>query len=338
MIVTCERCDTRFQLDDLRVPATGTRVRCSRCKHVFLLMPTDASPAERVHALAEAALRAPDSTPPSVTRDLPAPPASEEPEWQFVDTQPPAPARPATETPGSDPWDGILDEEKPPEARELDTLGSPEGWTFVSEEAPPLQPSRPAAPASRRPRLPARRVAEAAAEVVPVRSRAFELAGWTTTTVLLLAIVHGIDWTGAPPPLAARVALESGLVVEDLSVRWVESRVRGPLLVVGGEVVNPAAAPTGAPAHLTVRVVGPMGEGQANASDPRPLDALRDPPPGAPSSVPLRITPLAPGARVAFEAAVEGPPAAQSRLELRLAPASDAPIRGGSEERASAAR
>ncbi|MDG2334167.1 MAG: zinc-ribbon domain-containing protein [Myxococcota bacterium] len=35
MIVTCQNCETRFQLDDSRVPEDGVRVRCSACEHVF---------------------------------------------------------------------------------------------------------------------------------------------------------------------------------------------------------------------------------------------------------------------------------------------------------------
>ncbi|MDJ0851445.1 MAG: zinc-ribbon domain-containing protein [Myxococcota bacterium] len=37
MIVTCEQCSTQFQLDDARVPDDGVRVRCSRCKHAFVV-------------------------------------------------------------------------------------------------------------------------------------------------------------------------------------------------------------------------------------------------------------------------------------------------------------
>lgn len=37
VIVTCEACDTRFQLDDERVPADGVRVRCSCCHHGFFV-------------------------------------------------------------------------------------------------------------------------------------------------------------------------------------------------------------------------------------------------------------------------------------------------------------
>ncbi len=40
MIITCEQCETRFQLDDERVPAKGAKVRCSRCRHAFYVKPT----------------------------------------------------------------------------------------------------------------------------------------------------------------------------------------------------------------------------------------------------------------------------------------------------------
>lgn len=44
MIVTCESCQTKFNLDASRVKATGQKVRCSRCGHVFMVF----SPAEQI--------------------------------------------------------------------------------------------------------------------------------------------------------------------------------------------------------------------------------------------------------------------------------------------------
>ncbi len=69
MIVTCERCETEFQLDDARVPQSGARVRCSRCKHAFFVIPPAASRAEVMidHAL-RGALE--DDPTPDVTEDL----------------------------------------------------------------------------------------------------------------------------------------------------------------------------------------------------------------------------------------------------------------------------
>ena len=39
MIITCEQCQTQFQLDDSRIPERGARVRCSRCEHAFFVKP-----------------------------------------------------------------------------------------------------------------------------------------------------------------------------------------------------------------------------------------------------------------------------------------------------------
>jgi predicted Zn finger-like uncharacterized protein len=39
MIITCTSCLTKFNLDESKIRATGVRVRCSRCKHVFTFIP-----------------------------------------------------------------------------------------------------------------------------------------------------------------------------------------------------------------------------------------------------------------------------------------------------------
>jgi predicted Zn finger-like uncharacterized protein len=39
MIVTCTSCLTKFNLDDSKIPAKGAKVRCSRCQHVFYIVP-----------------------------------------------------------------------------------------------------------------------------------------------------------------------------------------------------------------------------------------------------------------------------------------------------------
>ncbi len=67
MIVECSNCQTRFQLDDSRVPLRGIRVRCSRCKEAFFLEHPNASQAEAAHDVAE---HASDSVGPDTTQDL----------------------------------------------------------------------------------------------------------------------------------------------------------------------------------------------------------------------------------------------------------------------------
>lgn len=67
MIVTCERCATQFQLDDARVPKKGVRVRCSRCKNSFRVMPPGAAATEQVEHLARRAREDGED----ITQDLP---------------------------------------------------------------------------------------------------------------------------------------------------------------------------------------------------------------------------------------------------------------------------
>lgn len=38
MIVTCESCGTKFRLDDERIKKAQTRVRCSHCGHIFMVV------------------------------------------------------------------------------------------------------------------------------------------------------------------------------------------------------------------------------------------------------------------------------------------------------------
>lgn len=44
MIVQCQQCDTKFNLDEAKVPAEGAWVRCSKCQDVFQVMPPGAAP------------------------------------------------------------------------------------------------------------------------------------------------------------------------------------------------------------------------------------------------------------------------------------------------------
>jgi predicted Zn finger-like uncharacterized protein len=49
MIITCASCLTRFNLDDHRIPSKGAKVRCSRCRHVFLVLPAHETKEEAKH-------------------------------------------------------------------------------------------------------------------------------------------------------------------------------------------------------------------------------------------------------------------------------------------------
>jgi len=44
MIITCEKCSTRFNLDDSFIKKSGSKVRCSMCKHIFTAYPASNDP------------------------------------------------------------------------------------------------------------------------------------------------------------------------------------------------------------------------------------------------------------------------------------------------------
>jgi predicted Zn finger-like uncharacterized protein len=59
VIITCEKCETRFKLDDSRISPAGVKVRCSRCAHAFRVAPPEppgASDADVADALAREAV------------------------------------------------------------------------------------------------------------------------------------------------------------------------------------------------------------------------------------------------------------------------------------------
>ena len=70
MIVTCEECSTSFQLDESRIPATGARVRCSRCKHAFFLLNPSTSQPEAIDSIATDAAGDSLANVPAPTPDL----------------------------------------------------------------------------------------------------------------------------------------------------------------------------------------------------------------------------------------------------------------------------
>lgn len=94
MIVECSNCQTRFQLDDSRVPLRGIRVRCSRCKEAFFLEHPDAGKADALNDVAAQA--AAGGTAPDSTQDLPSESSlphthsaePEEEDWEFNDDLP----------------------------------------------------------------------------------------------------------------------------------------------------------------------------------------------------------------------------------------------------------
>jgi predicted Zn finger-like uncharacterized protein len=81
VIVTCEECQTQFQLDDSKVPEAGIRVRCSRCKCAFFVESPNRPAPDHASQLAREALGADPAHGSLPLRDATAP--DEESDWQF---------------------------------------------------------------------------------------------------------------------------------------------------------------------------------------------------------------------------------------------------------------
>jgi len=170
LILTCERCETRFRLDEKRLPAGGARVRCSRCKHAFFVNPGGAPAAAVIHQLAEAAVtqaRMPAPAPSwdleedakgrtaqsvlkertSVAADPLAGDFEEESDWRFEDEMQLGDTGASLDLPnGEAPAPPNLD----PNESSFAELGDPESWDLLSSPAldPPLpRPSPPLRPA-----------------------------------------------------------------------------------------------------------------------------------------------------------------------------------------------
>jgi predicted Zn finger-like uncharacterized protein len=93
VIVTCEQCETQFQLDDSKVPESGIRVRCSRCKHAFFVESPHRPDIERADDMAREALE-PGSAAAVRDRELSAFGLEDgESDWQFNEEIDRGPAR-----------------------------------------------------------------------------------------------------------------------------------------------------------------------------------------------------------------------------------------------------
>ena len=84
MIIQCEKCQTRFRLDDSRVTSKGVKVRCTKCKHVFTVRKEepDADSLQPGGVIAEL-------SPPTADVETPAVPAEN---WSFAAEATPPPA------------------------------------------------------------------------------------------------------------------------------------------------------------------------------------------------------------------------------------------------------
>jgi predicted Zn finger-like uncharacterized protein len=300
VIVRCERCDTRFKLDASRIPARGARVRCSRCKHAFFVVPAGKSRDARVHdAAAEAARGA--SRPPEAAWDLeeaaqtargasavaarPSSEAEDDSEWRFEDELPGIDT--GSSSLGSVAGDGRAPAQSPsdPNENSFAGLGDPTTWDLTGAAAPasPAAPRRrapappvhteapqpAAAPAVAPPVEAAVAAAAPAVEATPPASLAAAprrtsslaaLAGWCGFA-LLAALAA---WGGLRPPPAATsptmLAPVAGFDVVSAEARRVENGVSGTLLVISGRLRNPGPAPRALGVTPTISLLDADGE------------------------------------------------------------------------------
>ncbi len=127
MIIQCEECSTRFRLADEKLKSTGTKVRCSKCKHVFTVMPPEPEPAEEVPAPVE------EQPVAAATEDVSAPEPSEETSTPEPTEDAPV-SEPSEEPPASEPMDESIDFDAM--NMEAVPLAPPAETTFSDDEAP----------------------------------------------------------------------------------------------------------------------------------------------------------------------------------------------------------
>jgi predicted Zn finger-like uncharacterized protein len=280
VVVTCEKCSTRFRLDESRIPPSGARVRCSRCKHAFFLAPSARPGPDAIHAVAAEALDgAPAAPPPSeelgevvVAEAEPATLDDEdESRWEFSEElrkdeseeRAPEPEAPLFERFG--PGGASIGAPEAAGASEDPPLGSPESWDLVgSPEAAGAEPAEPldldpSGPRGEPEPLRARERATALpGATVPARAEpgeraapavgrgraaaAFGAVGWLVVAALVATALEGILFPRRPAAPDHRLRT-GGFSAHDLRGRFVENALAGPLFLITAELSNDSDAP-----------------------------------------------------------------------------------------------
>jgi predicted Zn finger-like uncharacterized protein len=145
VIVDCESCHTRFRLDEKRIPATGAKVRCSRCKAAFIVHRPNVNRDELVDEVVAEATDPGASSAPAATADLfdtsspgaalgedgaeRGPEASSDEKWEFDEPPPPSAPHARSSARSAD----AAPDSAPPNAEDLGSLGSPDGWDLIGD-------------------------------------------------------------------------------------------------------------------------------------------------------------------------------------------------------------
>ena len=352
MVVVCESCSTRFQLDEARIPPKGTLVRCSRCKATFIVRPPSVSFEETVQDVVAEVSEAGGEPVPEPAEDLfdrtpddlgethrrPA----EDDAWEFDEGPVEKPPSPALAIPA--PPEAVTQPAAPAEE-----LGSPEDWdllgdsveaaasaaTFVEPVATFVEPEQaPQVAKAERERAPApvqRRAEPAPAALrqhgaVRVLAQAGR-AALRTTAWLALAGASAVALANVVPRGPALLAPEAkgeavGLPdgeARGVHVRFVENAFAGTLYVVQGELARGSANPA---LGLRVHFVDAAGTRLGDGEWARPLPSTRELRERAPEV--LRADPAAQAAPApqqgTFAAIFDAIPAEANGVELALEP------------------
>jgi len=160
--------------------------------------------------------------------------------------------------------------------------------------------------------------------------RAGDAAGWAVVALLVGAALWGALAPGRGVQAAPAAQAVAGLEAGGIAGRWVESALAGPVYVVSGELHNPGPGARAPGVRLVVRLLDeagvPLAEEATSAAPPLAVEQLREATPeqlraaAEQGARRLAAQPLAPGARVAFEAVLLALPEQARRFELAAVP------------------
>lgn len=87
MIITCEKCNSSFNLKESLVKPAGSKVRCSKCKHIFIAYPPETTPGEEPDAIEPVIPESPLASPAAEAPKAAARPTDMEPPFEKAEEE-----------------------------------------------------------------------------------------------------------------------------------------------------------------------------------------------------------------------------------------------------------
>ena len=238
MIIECEECKSKFNLDESLLKEEGSKVRCSLCKHVFTAYPPDSGPMEE-----DAAPQVPHGEL-EETVALDSPPVFDDEEPGFSIEAEDADLEPALEEPVEEPFQAVSPDEIPDlEEEKADTEEAADRAPEIVEEAVEED-------IEKKTEQEAKEAAEAPSEEKPARSKALPIfllilvllaGGFVAVTKYAPNLLPG--FLSFLKPAAEQEVVDIGvrglsIMERSLSGQFIESTEAGSLFVIKGSVVN----------------------------------------------------------------------------------------------------